>query len=61
MNEYLKRDLGELLRLQALIIKDPKNKNSVGESVNKFNNKARKKLDKISWAIYAKTKRKEGL
>lgn len=42
--------------MNQLIINDPKNKTQVGESINKFNSKARKKLDKISWAIYAKKK-----
>lgn len=59
MNIYLKHNVKQLLKMQEDIINNPENKQSNKDSIYLYNAKARKKLDAISWAIYAKTVNKE--
>lgn len=57
MNEYMNRPLKYLLELQEKIKSMDKYKNKV-KSINLYNHQGRKKLDKISWAIYYRLKEK---
>jgi hypothetical protein len=56
-NQYYKKTIEKLLKIQEEIIKNPKNKNDIGGSIYKFKKLVRVRLDMLGCAIESKRKK----